>query len=241
MFAGVLCDGVDDFISYGDVTTFDGATSLSIYVRLKFDTRAVNDRIIHKWGGDASERAFVLQLDSGADDELRFAVGNGSGNIYIRDTTNANLANSTEYRIVATWNTSSGMTVYVNGSSKSLASILSGSVASIPNVTTVYGLCEEIDDLVDGIDGNIYEYAVWDVVLTQADVDRLESGVMRMFHQVQPSNLLSCSSLGFEPDGDSADGVTYTDECDSSLTATASDSVNNTGMLGVAEDSYSYP
>lgn len=241
-YAGVLCDGADDVINYGDVTDLDGATALSIYIRLVFDSRTAGDVLVSKWGNSSSEQGFLFQIDNSASDELRYVVSDGAGSLYIRDSTSANLVNDTEYRILAVWDATNGMTVYVNGTSVSLTSILSGSVSSIPNVTSSLQICREVDSGgVNVLDGDVFEVAIWTSELGQAEADLLESGVARTYLQIDPTNLVTCPQLDSLSDGVSGDGFSFPDGCSAGLTGAGIDSTNNTGMLGVAERTHSYP
>lgn len=241
VFAGVLCDGADDVINYGDITDFDGATSLSIFMRLTFNSRTANDVLISKWGNSSSEQGFLFQIDNSASDELRYVVSDGSGNLYIRDSTSANLVNDTEYRILAVWDATNGMTVYVNGTSVSLTSILSGSVSSIPNVTSSLQICREVDSGGSSVlDGDVFEVAIWTSELGQAEADLLESGVARTYLQVDPTNLVLCPQLDSLADGVSGDTHMFPDGCSSGYEGDGINSTNNSGMTGVAEPTHSY-
>lgn len=183
-FGGACLDFVttnDDRVNIGDVTTFDGATELSIHVRIKFDSLSAGKSIITKWGDLESERAFTLETDNSASDEIRYALSNGSATFLIKDTTDADLAVDTWYSILAVWSGGNTMTIYKNGTSLSLSDIENNSISSIINSSSSLQIGHQTDEPKDGADGKYCHVAMWRRALSESEALELSSGVQPMF------------------------------------------------------------
>jgi len=141
-----------DIISMGDVTVFDGATSLTMECLINFSTISDDARIIHKWGNYGSKQSFVLTMYD--TNELR--VGLQNSGLLIKNTTNANLETSTWYYIVVVWETPQSIAIYVNNEAKDLSISISENIASIYNSTTIFGIGYEADESKNSVLG-IYD------------------------------------------------------------------------------------
>jgi len=98
-----------------------------------------------------------------------------------------------------------------------------------------------INSIADYTNGDIYECAEWNVLLTDSEVSLLvNSKVKRMPLQIQPANLTSYWAMDDVADGASADGVTFLDMSRNANNATGVDGANNTGLTAVAETVLSY-
>jgi len=66
-----------------------------------------------------------------------------------------------------------------------------------------------------GGDATLYEVAVWDIVLTDAEIDLLSDAQTRLMPlQIQPGNLQLYATMDDEPDGSSCTGDTFIDRSD---------------------------
>lgn len=240
-FAGVNLDGTDDYVNYGDITTFDGATNFVVGFLMKLDSQTASDRIIHKWGDNALEQSFLISLSGSASDEIRFAMSNTTPAYLICDTTNANLSNGVWYYIVVVWDGGNTVGFHVNGEPTTSSCGSSTSMSVIKDGTGHFTIGEQIDSGQDSIDGIIDEISIWNSFTSWDEFDHLaRSKIKRMSLQISPSNLLFYEPTDSYAEGAALDGFSFTDYI-SGLTGTANDGANNSGMLAEPEYQLTYP
>mgnify|MGYP003394429653 FL=1 len=149
---------------------------------------------------------------------------------------NTKLSTGTWYHLVVTYNGSGG-TFYVNG----VADGSPSNMASIDGNDTVLRVGSESGGGTYW-DGIISYVAIWNVVLTQAEVTLLSSSkVKTMPLQIRPSNLKLFLPLDDQPDGTSGDGDIFHDRSSNANNGTGGDGANNANLTAKAEDFFSYP
>lgn len=226
----------DDYINYGDVTTFDNLTTLSVSFWFTYSS-ANNGRIIHKWGNAGTEDQFIVQMTQ--TDEILLAV-EGGGAFFATDTDAANLATNTWYHVLVVWEGTNNASFYINGSLSADTPTSTGSVPSLSTGTSSFQIGYETDEAIAPVPMIITEVAIWSSALTAQDAVLLSSKVKRMPLQVSPSTLLFYEPLDSQPDGTSCDGDTFLDY-KSGLTGTGNDGANNANLTAKAEEVLSYP
>ena len=86
------------------------------------------------------------------------------------DTTDANLTTGTWYHIAVTWTTPQTVAIYVNGDSKTLASIVSNNIATFINGSASFIFGYEADETKDSINGKIDDVQVFNRSLSQTEI-----------------------------------------------------------------------
>lgn len=111
---GVWFDGNSDYITLGDSTILDGATSCSFVVCVSPNSLATGDAMIRKW--TAGKQAFIFGIDSGNLDEFLMGINNDAQDqACVIDTSAANLVNNVEYQLSGVWSGSNNIALYKNG------------------------------------------------------------------------------------------------------------------------------
>lgn len=138
-------------VSIGDVTTYDGLTSLTISLWISLDSTA-NDatgrRIVTKWGATTATRAFLLSQSNGDGDSLTFAVFSGSESNYTIKTTSGVLTAGNHHHVVVTWIGGGTVAIHIDGRSVSLTDGSLGThPTSIPNSSSAFMFGQESSGL----------------------------------------------------------------------------------------------
>lgn len=202
-WGGVDFDVTTDYVSGGDITVLDNNATWTISFWIYFDSLNTDRGVLGKWGNLTSEQSFLFQISSGANDEAVVATFNGT--YRVETTTNLDLTSGSWINIIWTFDNTSGVTttVYKNGTAAS-DTVSSGSNVSPANSSSNFTIGYEYETPRSAIDGKITELAIWDVVLSQAEISHIaRSRVKRMPLQVQKSNLLL-----YWPLDECADGLT---------------------------------
>lgn len=168
----------NDRVDLGDITTLDGATALTFSFWVKFDSLTAGARISSKWGSLTANQSFIIQLDNSASDELRYAMNTGAGLLLVRDSLNANLSTGIWYNVIVTWSQFQNVSIYLDNTSLSLASVVSNNITSFPNSSSNFEIGTESGTSTACIDGKISQYAVWKRVLSAAERAELASGLI---------------------------------------------------------------
>lgn len=205
-------DGVDDYVTMGDSTTFsfgdastDNPFSYSFWM---YADDVTNTGLIAK---DATSKMEYHILISSSD-YLRFRLYDNSTSAYIQSQINATVTSweGSWKHIVATYDGDSaanGLTIYVDGSSATQTTSDSGTYTAMENTTAALNMGRS-ERGSQYFDGKIDEVSLWDKELSSAEVTSLyNSGV--------PTDLSNGAGLiGWWRNGD---GATYPTIPDASL------------------------
>lgn len=167
-FGGASSDFVpanDDRFNHGDVTTFDGLSSISFSVYFKLDSSATG-RLITKWGNDASERSFLFER--AFTDEIQLAVGNSS-TLCAKYSSAANIGTGAWHYAVGVWTTPGTIAIYVNGVSQSISTNFCGAMTTIQNTAKNLEIGHETDESADAVDGQMAYAAIYTRALTAVE------------------------------------------------------------------------
>lgn len=153
------------------------------------------------------------------------------------------VSTGTRQILFVTWDgstTAANVKFYVNGVEEdSYGTTTNGAtLADNSAQTLLIGNRSAFDRTFDGI---IYRVAIWNVVLTSAEMEQIRvSNSMLMPLQIKRSNLSRYWMLNDEPDGSSGDADTFLDYSGNGGTCTGDDGTNNTGLTVNAVDRNSY-
>lgn len=244
LHAGVELTDTNDSVSFGDVTGIDGATALSVYIAVKFNSLATGRAILSKFGATTSDRNMILQIDPTNSDELRFGVTNAS--IFLLEPTSAlNITTGVWYKIVATYTANSDINFYVNGSTYATTNDTDNVTALDATVNAPLTLGDFGDASGNSADMEVSEFCIWsNYTLTEVEAHALtSSNIKRHCLQFAPSSLSNCAFLDDNPDGTDANDApnnTYFNMCNTSFNGTASEGAASS-MTNKAESILTYP
>lgn len=249
VWAGIDFDGVDDIVNYGDVAAAE-PVSFSISAWVYHDSLTTDDTILTKTTPNTLDEGFLLFRDdvaaiSGRTDTYVNYVeeSDGATTCRLEGATNASPSENWTH-VVGTYTegSSTGMRLYVNGVEDANSPASSASCTGLVNAGNLLIGDTNAPTNLKPFDGKITEVAMWNVVLTQAQVSQLAlSRVKRMPLQISPSNLIFYSPLDDQPDGTSFDGDTALDYDATANNGTGDNGANNTGLTAKAEEVLSYP
>lgn len=232
-------DGTDDFIEVLSGVSISGSTQASISVWVITDNLNDLNYVIYQEPRDpnVAQSRFTLDIN-GTTNRFRLG-GRAPDSDSFTEWVNSTLVLSTDtwYHVVGVFNSVSDQhQIYINGARETRGSVSDAFTGGDP-------VEADIGRRADGAafwNGRINELAIWNIALTQTEVDLLGSKVKRMPCQIRPSNLLIYLPMDDVADGTSADGATFNDPC-GDLNGTGDDGANNTGLTGLAEEVLTYP
>ena len=239
-WCSLLFDMTDDLIDIGNVAAldFDGTTPFSIVALVKRT-------------GLGGARVIISKNDGTKGWTLWFRGGNPLG-FFIRVNSSTNSAQvrtqdlwqdiNTWLFIVATYDGSqdvSGMKIYVNGVSQVLITEQNTLSSSIANGGSVrIGSRSAGSDYYEGVIDGVH---VYDVELTQADVDQIyNSKIKTITDQIKVSNQVESWLMDDGPHDSSADGDVFRGRWNGN-NGTGDDGANNSGLTWKAEEILTYP
>jgi len=130
-------DGTDDYIDFGDITTFDGAEALTISAWVyDSDTSDGVRYIVGKWYGSAGGggQTFKLYTYLSDRDQLIFSISDGSNNCQKRTTSTTAFSANTWHHIAAIWRGGNDVEIWIDGNNEPIATHGScNSVSSLYN------------------------------------------------------------------------------------------------------------
>jgi len=231
VYAGVDFDGIDDYITVAETGIPSGATgeflTVSFWVKVNSLRSGNNnyDNLI------TIEDEWIIRFEESGHIWIRTYGGNNGGTTDVIST-------GTWYHILVTWDVGTGHEVYVNGSSWAQAGAANTDTsADAGNPLTI---CKAISYDYP-TDGTITEVAVWDVALTQTEIDLLaKSRLKRIPLQTQPSHLKLYLPMDDLSEGGNLAGATFMDMSGNGNDGTGSDA-DASGGQGKAEEVLSYP
>lgn len=235
-FSGIDFDGVDDYVNSVDVD-ITGSLSISCWIKIDANVTGMNQSLIGKQIGSG---ILIFIRDDHPTTVFRRTIDFFVGQDNISTT---QLSFGTWYNIVGTHSDSGDETaVYINGVKETLQ--LGG--ANTNNLTTDTETWKVAADFIGGVtdymDGNITDVAVWNGLLTQAEITQLASSrIKRMPLQIQTANLKIYYPMDDGVDGTSADLDTVKDLSGNGNNGNPDNGANNTGLSWQAETILSYP
>ena len=233
----VVFDGIDDYITVSDSASLN-ITGNQLSINAWIYWTGTNSTLIEKIDDfSGKSRGFLIRRSSVASTDWRTYVANDSDGWKYAQVT---LPQNQWFHFVLVYN---GSTIqhYINGQASGSTTIWSG------NIGTTLGQDLNIGrEIANGnkytMDGAITELAIWDIGLTQKDVDQLyQSRVKRTPLQVQPDDLLAYWPLDDVPNNASGNGRRFNDYSGNGNVGIGNDGTNNVGMIGMAESVLSYP
>lgn len=134
MMQGLYFDGTDDWVSMGNVHSFERTNSFSFTAWVKRNESGSADQIITKMVNSGAFTGYMFAFNSS--DAIIFYLRNGLSNVAAIGTTAAFSDVNKWYHVAATYDGSSsvnGMKIYVNGVSVAVSTISNSLSATIVN------------------------------------------------------------------------------------------------------------
>lgn len=235
--ASVDFDNTDDSLETNTAVTAPTTITFSIWMRADSSGEGGFGRIMVFDNGAAASTE-GLSISAGLD--LAWRVDWSTTDL--TDTFDTNLSTGVWYHILITYDGSSvsnHAVAYVNG-----ASTTSPSASASGTLTTSFNeiIIGNVGDGARTFDGKLSEAAIWNVVLTQSEIDILaKSRVKNIPLQIRPSALMRYWPLDDKSDGSSGDGFSFRDYSSTDQVIVGSDGANNTGLTVNAEEVLSHP
>jgi hypothetical protein len=238
-FAGIECDGTDDYLS--SASSFDFSSDGTVCMDVVFDDTS-SDQIVMFIGID-NENGF------GDGTSMEISFGDVSGQVKVSayafssgDTAHvsASVSTATNYSLCFTWDdeTANEIELFLDGTSQGTSALTDDFTADINDNLQ---LCAP-STLNRYADVKIYDLAIWDVVLTDREISLYsDSEIKGIARQIQPSSLGHYFTFDDVDGGSSADGVTYTDHGSENDGFLVNDGSNNTGATARSENRRTYP
>ncbi len=144
-------DGVDDFVTFSDISDIENINTLSIGFWFKYNSITTSaDGLISKDGSPRSDGNWYIALQS---NQVRFLLKTANGQDALNSTT---LSSGTWYHTLCVWD-GSNMKIYINGT-------LNNSI-SVTNATGTLGSTNDSVRIgrrvTERLDGSIDELAIW--------------------------------------------------------------------------------
>ncbi len=242
-FASIDCDGVDDSVTCGTTSVFEGDRYATFSIWVKPDSIETSQRIAGAWVTWIDTCPWLLTYAN--NDELTFGVTDDDLDRFcIRTTTSANVTAGDWQHYVATWTGEDNVIhIYVNGVDQNLTGNC-WDVEYINGVGEHDRICSTTSNETEiEFNGVVAIACYWDAVLDQPDVTMLfKADMTDIPSQLKNANFYGCLLFDSVPNGVSADGKTFsfiggkeTRDC------TGVDGSNNTGLTGSDKTPLTYP
>ena len=157
-------------VSWGDVTWFDGLTTLTIEADFLFTSGAI---ILGKWGATNPEASIILgtgNYSGGVSGALLWGVYLASGQYRIWNTAASTLVSGSRYHVVVSWSGSNNATVFINGKKTAWAATPAADATGIANSTGSFAFgADTITTAGRKFVGSIGMVNAWSRALTDAE------------------------------------------------------------------------
>jgi hypothetical protein len=181
----VLFDGVDEYVTMGDVLDFERTDSWSLSCWFK-TTNTAQQYLIAK-ESSSTPNGWALFM---ANNKIAFEMSNTYPTNYFRVDTTEDFNDGIWHHVTACYDgssTAAGVTLYIDGIARSLTTIADTLSASTLTTAALYIGGREVGHPTYSYDGYIDEVAVYDRVLSAAEV-------AEVYNQGSPPNLNDFSS-----------------------------------------------
>lgn len=232
--AGVLFDGVDDFIAGTDIAAMDSlsAYTLSVWVR----ATAIQTAKCVVCKDDLTVGPF-LQTDTVNSNQLTFALAAASG----IKTTNANLVSNTWYCVVGTFDNALGTSktkLYLNGVALGTTNFGTPDSITSTGASTASWEIGRLGAVGRYWFGDIDDVRVYNRAVTASEAQSIYESRLKKGGVI--FGLIWYSTMSNQPGGDSADGDSVMDII-GGLNGTGDNGANNTGLTWTDDTVMSYP
>jgi len=165
----INCDTAQ-YVDFGNPSIFSGLTQLSVTFTFQINALA-NNRILSKWGGSNTKQCLLVALTD--TDEIFWVVGSGEGQYQQWKTSTANLVVGKPYTITCTYLAPLIRSVYINGVSYALTSVVNNNVNSLPIGTTNLQYGKETDETAAGVNSKVINLMFHNRVLSPSEIQSL--------------------------------------------------------------------
>lgn len=165
-----LFDGIDDYVDCGNITTLNGATEATWSCWFKLDITDYT-YFYGQWGSGDDRLMYVLLMPTYLGGRIDVGL---SPNAAFRSTTSTMVVD-TWYNLIVTFNGGNTSTerckVYLDGVEQANTGF--GGPASLYTSTTNFHIGKRTDILYGEINGNVDEFAIFDIELNQTEVNEI--------------------------------------------------------------------
>lgn len=167
---GLAFNGVNEYISFGNVTAFDVSSQFTISFIAGFNNFnsvvSVNPKLLNKISvlGGGAYRGWLVQFTN--DGKLNFSAYDNAANIRSFTTVNTLIASALYYVSISV-NTVNGATFYINGELQEKTANNTGSLGSILNTAPLQLSGWNISPLAGLINGTIYDLNIVNIAMTE--------------------------------------------------------------------------
>ena len=170
----IVFDGTDDYVAAAFNTS--GITQMTLDIWVYLDNDPSDGTIIGKWVTTAS-RSFLIWWDIGAPANIRFITQNTSAaNTVTSNTSNAN--NNAWNHVVATFDSNSGIKLYVNNDLKETVS--HASTPFTMTSTTDFGIGDDTT-LSRNLKGKVSSVKIYNRALSAAEITQNYNALKNRF------------------------------------------------------------
>jgi len=240
VYAGVDCNGDADSLTTandGDAYDFGSATDFSVSFWINTSTASRGDFTGRgNQLSDSDGKHWSIFMGATTAGRIEWFIDDGTNTVLSTDD-GATINDSAWHHVAVTFDRDGNGVRYVDGSTYGSADAIS-SVGDIGSSTTVFSICKRGDFTSNFYDGKISELAIWDTLLTAAEVSLLSNAkVKRLPLQIQTSNLKGYFPLDDFSDGGVITG-TWRDISSTTLTVTGTDA--DSDSTAIAEEVLTY-
>lgn len=233
----VKFDGVDDYITCGDISSLEGLTAFSVGVWEKWlgtvSTTGSSKTLIRKQSGGTCW-ALVVGVTSPFN-RGRLWI-NIAGSWYNSGDGTTDVADGNWHLVVGTWD-GSNIRIYADAGAAENSTVQSGTMSSDASTVSI-GTYLATGEPWNGLMTDIFAY---NVGLTQAEIEQIYYARLKgMPLQIRPANLKTYWPLDNVSHAVSGDAAIFPDRV-GGWNGTGIDGANNTGLTGEAETYLSYP
>jgi len=172
---GLQFDGSNDYVDLG-TPTLDIDTEYSLTAKMSTTTNSVGQFIISddtSPSGDLNDRRiFQFRVDS--DGTIRFIRFDSNNNVVANFNTSQSYNNGQEYWVTATFSTSNGSRIYVDGN---LIATDSNTTPNNSGVIQELGIGGRVTDVTEMFNGNIYNAQIWQKELSSTEINNYISNL----------------------------------------------------------------
>lgn len=231
-------DGTNDYINFGDITTFDGADELTISAWAYDDLTSDAARyIVGKWySGDKSFKLYTYGSDR---DDLVFSITDGITNCQ-KMTTDNSFSSGNWHHVVAIWRGGDSAEIWIDGTEQTVATLGScgavGTLANSDESLTIGAKYNEGGAPESYWDGKIDQVLIFDRAISDEQVGFLNATNTLIYNKTSDGEIeLSQNwSVSVTPNDATVDGATRISV--NKTIGTSNTNPNEPGWVGVDND-----
>jgi hypothetical protein len=174
--SAVICDGVSDYIDFGDVNAVDGASELTLIIWVKITNLTKDNTLIAKDAFVDTPQLLLWRdetgFSSGRTDTFSVKVSNGANSATIEGATNA--SSDTDYHQIAVTylgGDSAGLRLYIDGKEDPNGGVSTASIATLESNSNSLMIGEHISGGIGkGLFGSVDHFVLFNRALSVSEI-----------------------------------------------------------------------